>query len=235
MIPIFLSAGARVIAPDWFGFGRSDKPTHDATYTYHFHRNTILALMKRLRLKNVTLVVQDWGGLLGLTLPVTAPDRFKRLLIMNTALAVGRSPGKGFDDWRAFSNAHPDMDIARLMARTVPILSTDEAKAFAAPFPDVSYKAGVRRFPQLVMTEPDMEGVDISRTSRVYLKSHWTGESFMAIGMQDPVLGENIMEDLRANINRCPEPMRLQEVGHFVPEWGAEIAEAALSQWGVKK
>ena len=127
------------------------------------------------------------------------------------------------------------MDIARLMARTVPILSTDEAKAFAAPFPDVSYKAGVRRFPQLVMTEPDMEGVDISRTSRVYLKSHWTGESFMAIGMQDPVLGENIMEDLRANINRCPEPMRLQEVGHFVPEWGAEIAEAALSQWGVKK
>lgn len=234
MIPVFLSAGARVIAPDWFGFGRSDKPTHDATYTYHFHRNTILALIKRLRLKNVTLVVQDWGGLLGLTLPVAAPDRFKRLLIMNTALAVGQSPGKGFEDWRAFSNAHPDMNIARLMARTVPILSNAEANSYAAPFPDASYKAGVRRFPQMVMTEPDMEGVDISQTSRAYLKTRWSGESFLAIGMQDPVLGADIMEDLRASINGCPEPLRLKEAGHFVPEWGKEIAEAALLHWGLK-
>ena len=84
------------------------------------------------------------------------------------------------------------------------------------------------------MTEPDMEGVDISQTSRAYLKTGWSGESFLAIGMQDPVLGPNIMEDLRANINGCPEPMRLQEAGHFVPEWGKEIAETALLHWGLK-
>ena len=172
MIPIFLNAGARVIAPDWFGFGKSDKPKHDATYTYHFHRNTILTLLKRLDLKNVTLVVQDWGGLLGLSLPVAAPDRFKRLLIMNTALAVGQSPGKGFEDWRAFSNAHPDMDIARLMARNVLFLGDAEAKAYAAPLPHVSNKAGARRFPQMVMTEPNMERVDVSQTSRAYLHAH---------------------------------------------------------------
>ena len=234
MIPIFLAAGGRVIAPDWFGFGRSDKPIHDASYTYHFHRNTILAFIKKLNLKNLTLVVQDWGGLLGLTLPVAAPDRFKRLLVMNTALAVGQSPGKGFEDWRAFSNANPDMDIARLMARTVPFLSDAEAKAYAAPFPDVSYKAGVRRFPQMVMTDLDMEGVDISQKSRAFLHARWSGESFMAIGMQDSVLGENIMLDLCASINGCPEPMRLKEAGHFVPEWGKAIAEAALSHWGQK-
>jgi len=234
MIPVFLGAGARVIAPDWFGFGRSDKPKHDASYTYNFHRNTILTLIKSLNLKNVTLVVQDWGGLLGLTLPIAAPDRFKRLLVMNTALAVGQSPGRGFEDWRDFSNAHPDMDIARLMARTVSILTKAEAEAYAAPFPDLSYKAGVRRFPQMVMTEPEMEGVDISISSRAYLHSRWSGESFMAIGMQDPVLGENIMLELCASIKGCPEPIRIKEAGHFVPEWGQEIAEAALLHWGLK-
>ncbi len=234
MIPVFLAAGARVIAPDWFGFGRSDKPTHDASYTYNFHRNTILSFLKHLNLKNITLVLQDWGGLLGLTLPMAAPDRFKRLLIMNTALAVGRSPGQGFEDWRSFSDAHPDMDIARLMARAVPILSREEAEAYAAPFPDIFYKAGVRRFPQLVMTDPKMEGVDISQKSQAFLRDRWNGESFMAIGMQDPVLGKDIMKELHTQIRGCPEPLYLNEAGHFVPEWGEDIAKAALSHWGIK-
>ena len=111
MIPTFLDSGARVIAPDWLGFGRSDKPVYDKDYTYTFHRNMILAFLRRLDLKNITLVVQDWGGLLGLTLPVEEPDRFKRLLIMNTALATVHSAGQGFEDWRAYSNANPDLDV----------------------------------------------------------------------------------------------------------------------------
>lgn len=87
------------------------------------------------------------------------------------------------------------------------------------PLPRHFYKAGVRRFPQLVMTDPKMEGVDISQKSQAFLRDRWNGESFMAIGMQDPVLGKDIMKELHTQICGCPEPLYLNEAGHFVPEW----------------
>ncbi len=143
MIPVFVSSGARVICPDWLGFGRSDKPVEDAVYTFHFHRNMMIELIKRLDLSNITLVCQDWGGLLGLTIPMDMPDRFDRLLVMNTAIAVGQSPGAGFEAWRAYSKTQPDLDVATLMQRGTPILSDAEAAAYGAPFPDISYKAHI--------------------------------------------------------------------------------------------
>lgn len=232
MLPIFVASGARVICPDWLGFGRSDKPTDDAVYTYHFHRNMMVALIERLDLKAVTLVCQDWGGLLGLTIPMDMPDRFDRLMVMNTAIAVGLSPGEGFEAWRAYNRTQPDMDVAALMKRSTPILSDAEAAAYGAPFVDVTYKAGVRRFPDMVMTDPDMEGVEISKRASKWWRDEWTGKSFMAVGAQDPVLGPNQMSTLRANIKGCPEPMMIDDGGHFVQEWGEPIARAALAQWG---
>jgi pimeloyl-ACP methyl ester carboxylesterase len=87
MIPTFVAAGHRVIAPDFMGFGGSDKPRDEAAYSFHFHRQTILELIEALDLENIVLVVQDWGGLIGLTLPMAMPERFSGLLVMNTALA----------------------------------------------------------------------------------------------------------------------------------------------------
>jgi haloalkane dehalogenase len=117
MIPHFLAAGSRVVAPDFFGFGRSDKPAEDAAYTFDFHRDSLLALVRALDLSDITLVVQDWGGLLGLTLPMEMPERFSRAIVMNTALPTGDLPlGKGFLDWRAFANSQPDMAIGKLLA-----------------------------------------------------------------------------------------------------------------------
>src|SRR6476660_1836133 len=94
MIPVFLAAGGRVVAPDFFGFGRSDKPVDQAVYSFDFHREHLLRLVERLDLTRITLVVQDWGGLLGLTLPMDAgfAPRLSRLVAMNTGLAVGTSP-----------------------------------------------------------------------------------------------------------------------------------------------
>lgn len=232
MIPVFVESGARVICPDWLGFGRSDKPVQDALYTFHFHRNMMLEFVKALDLKNVTLVCQDWGGILGLTLPMDLPDRFERLLVMNTAIPVGQTPGQGFEAWRAYNRTQPDMDIAALMKRGTPILSAAEAAAYAAPFPDVTYKAGVRRFPELVMTDPDMEGVETSKRAADWWRHDWQGESFMAVGAQDPVLGPSQMENLRDTIANCPAPMMIEDGGHFVQEWGAPIARAALQRWG---
>ncbi len=231
MIPVFVESGARVVAPDWFGFGRSDKPVDDAVYTFDFHRNMILAFIEKFDLTNITLVVQDWGGLLGLTLPHEMPERFSRLLIMNTALAVGKSPGAGFLAWKQFAAANPDLDVGGLMKRATPHLTDGEVAAYNAPFPDQRYKAGVRRFPEMVMVEPDMDGVETSKRAAQFWREEWQGESFMAIGKQDPVLGVETMMAMQKLIRKCPEPMIVEEAGHFVQEWGEEIACAALEYW----
>lgn len=228
MTPVFVGAGHRVIAPDFFGFGRSDKPVEDCAYTFGFHRTMLLNFIERLDLTNITLVVQDWGGLLGLTLPMEMPARFSRLLVMNTTLAVGETPGAGFDGWKAYVKANPDLKVGALMKRSTPILSDAEAAAYDAPFPDQRYKAGVRRFPELVMVSPDMEGVEISRRAAAWWSNTWNGPTFMAVGMKDPVLGGPVMAQLRKAIRGCPAPLEIPEGGHFVQEWGEEIAQAAL-------
>lgn len=233
MLPVFTAAGHRAVAPDLFGFGRSDKPVDDDDYSFAFHRDALKRFFERLDLADVCLVVQDWGGLLGLTLPMDYPHRITRLLVMNTGLGTGRSPGAGFEAWRAYAAANPDLDVAALMRRSTPVLSAGEALAYAAPFPDQRYKAGVRRFPELVPTHPDMAGVDTSRAAARFLERDWSGESFMAIGMQDPVLGEPVMRALQRMIRHCPEPLIVAEAGHFVQEWGEPIARAALAQFGL--
>jgi len=232
MIPVFTAAGHRVVAPDFFGFGRSDKPVADEVYTFDFHRGMLMRFIEALDLQRITLVVQDWGGLLGLTLPMEYPDRIDRLLVMNTGLGVGRSPGPGFDAWKAFVAAKPDFEIGTLMQRSVPGLTDAEAAAYDAPFPDARYRAGVRRFPALVPVSPEMGGVEISRRAGEFLRERWRGRSFMAIGMQDPVLGPPVMHALAATIRGCPPPLELPQAGHFVQEHGREVAEAALASFG---
>jgi len=229
MIPAFVAAGARVVAPDLFGFGRSDKPSDEAWYTFTRHRDSLVAFVERLDLRGVTLVVQDWGGILGLTLPMDLPERFDRLLIMNTAFGTGDAPlGEGFLAWRAWANKNPDMDIAKLMKRSCPHLGDTEAAAYAAPYPDATYKAGVRRFPNLVPDHPDADGAALSRRARAWWQHEWTGRSFMAIGATDPVLGPPVMQAIRKLIRNCPEPFVHPQAGHFVQEWGEEIVARAL-------
>jgi pimeloyl-ACP methyl ester carboxylesterase len=230
MIPVFTAAGNRVIAPDFFGFGRSDKPVDEAAYTFDFHRNALIAFIKYLDLKNITLVCQDWGGILGLTLPMDLPDRFSRLLVMNTTFGSGDVKlSKGFLDWRAWVSKNPDMSAGRLLKLTCPHLSEKECAAYDAPFPDTRYKAGVRRFPQIVPDRPDAPGAALSRSAREWLRKIWKGPVFMAVGMKDPVLGPLVMQALRNDIGNCPEPYEHSEAGHFVPEWGEEIARKALA------
>jgi pimeloyl-ACP methyl ester carboxylesterase len=229
MIPVFTAAGCRVVAPDLFGFGRSDKPVDEATYSFSFHRASLVAFIEQLDLTNLVLVCQDWGGLLGLTLPPDMPARFSRLLVMNTMLATSDEPlPQGFLDWRAFSNSKPDMAIGGLFKRSCPHLTDTEAAAYDAPFPDATYKAGVRRFPNLVCDHPDADGAALSRRARQWWSNDWGGESFMAVGMKDPVLGPPVMARLRQSIRNCPPPLEVAEAGHFVQEWGESIAAAAL-------
>jgi haloalkane dehalogenase len=229
MLPVFAGAGHRVVAPDLLGFGKSDKPADDDRYTFLFHREMLRQFVERLGLTDVVLVVQDWGGLLGLTLPMEAPHRYAGLLAMNTAFATGDLPlGKGFLDWRDWNNKNPDMAVGKLLRRTCPHLTAEEAAAYDAPYPDATYKGGVRRFPNLVPDSPDAEGAALSRRARDWFRTEWTGKTFLAVGMKDPVLGPPAMRYLARQVRGCPPPYEVAEGGHFLQEWGGEVARRAL-------
>ncbi|MGQ3115295.1 MAG: tRNA adenosine(34) deaminase TadA [Hydrogenophaga sp.] len=232
MIPVFLASGARVVAPDLIGFGRSDKPKKDGAHSFTWHRQVLLEFVERLDLHNVVLVVQDWGGLLGLTLPMAAPQRYRGLLVMNTTLATGEAPlSPGFVAWRNMCAQNPEFDVARLFARGNPQMSPAECAAYNAPFPDRGHRAALRAFPPMVPEHADDEGAAISRQARNFWSHEWRGQSLMAIGQQDPVLGDAVMQALHAQIRHCPEPLRLPQAGHFVQEHGQSIAEAAVGHF----
>jgi pimeloyl-ACP methyl ester carboxylesterase len=234
MIPIILESGYRIVSPDFFGFGRSDKPVEDEVYTFDFHRNSLIEFIKLLDLNNLTLIGQDWGGILGLTLPMEFTNRFKRLILMNTILGTGDFEiSQGFKAFREFMSRTPDVDAGRLIRGNTPILTSEETTAYNAPFIDITYKAGVRRFPQLVPTSYNAPGAEISRRARDWFQNEWIGETFMAIGMADPVLGPPMMEILRRVIPRCLEPLEIKDAGHFVQEWGEIVAKKALEAFNL--
>lgn len=234
MLPVFLGAGLRVVVPDLIGFGRSDKPEQEAWHTFDIHRQSLLNLVDQLDLRNVTLVCQDWGGIFGLTLPMAAPQRYSRLLVMNTTLATGDLT-EGFKAWRTYSNSQPDMAVGKLLQRGKRDMPAAEAAGYDTPFPDASFKAALRAFPNLVPDGADAPGAAISRQAAAFWQNDWRGDSFMAVGLADPVLGAPTMAALRAQIRGCPPPLEIAEAGHFVPEWGTPIATAALAQFGLDR
>lgn len=234
MLPVFTGAGHRVVVPDLFGFGRSDKPVDDGVYTFDFQRESLLRFVERLDLRGITLVCQDWGGLLGLTLPMDLPERFSRLLVMNTAIPIGEAISPGFAQWKTFAATVPEIPVAGMIATDArEAVNVLDALAYDAPFPSNRYKAGVRRFPQMVPVEPDMEGASHGRRARKFWSNDWAGESFMAVGTRDGVLGVPVMEELRGIIRGCPEPMLVEQAGHFVQEYGEPVARRALEHFRI--
>ncbi|MEJ7930118.1 tRNA adenosine(34) deaminase TadA [Ramlibacter sp. AN1015] len=232
MVPVFLEAGHRVVAPDLIGFGKSDKPKREDAHSFGWHRRVLLEFVERLDLRDVVLVVQDWGGLLGLTLPMEAPERYRGLLVMNTTLATGEEPlPAGFLAWREMCARNPEFGVGRLFARGNPQMSEQQCAAYDAPFPDRGHRAALRAFPPMVPDHPDADGAAESRRARGFLAGAWQGRSLMAIGAQDPVLGEPVMRALHAHIRGCPAPLVIAEAGHFVQEHGAPIARRALEHF----
>ena len=234
MIPVFTAAGIRVVAPDLIGFGRSDKPADEAWHQFDLHRQSLLNFVEALDLQHLMLVCQDWGGIFGLTLPMAAPQRYGHLLVMNTTLATGALTD-GFRQWRDYSNSQPDLAVGKLLRRGKREMSDAEAAAYDAPFPDARYKSALRAFPNLVPDGEQAPGAAISQAAAVYWQQQWAGSSFMAVGQQDPVLGLPTMRALQQQIRGCPAPMVVAEGGHFVQEWGAPIAHAALQHFGLTR
>jgi len=166
MVPVLAEAGYRVVVPDLVGFGRSDKPAARGEYTYARHVEWMrAALFDGLGLSGLTLVGQDWGGLIGLRLVAEHPDRFRRVVAANTGLPTGDTDmGEAFLAWQRFSQEVPEMHIGRIVkggCRSE--LSAEVIAAYDAPFPDESYKEGARQFPTLVPTRPDDPASEANR------------------------------------------------------------------------
>lgn len=229
MIPIFLAAGQGVVAPDLIGFGKSDKPKKEGVHTFTWHRQVLVELVERLDLRRIVLVVQDWGGLIGLTLPMQSPERYCGLLVMNTTLAAGNAPlGDGFESWRKMCEKNPDYDVSRLFKRGNAAMSSAECDAYMAPFPDSGYRAALRAFPRMVPRSPNDDGASLSQKATEFWNNDWKGTSLMAIGAADPVFGTSAMMQLHHQIRGCPAPLILTEAGHFIQECGEPIAQAAV-------
>lgn len=228
MVAPLVAAGHRVLAPDMVGFGRSDKPIQRDHYTYQAHIDWMRAWIETLDLQEITLVCQDWGGLIGLRLLAEMPQRFARVVAANTFLPTGdQKPGEAFLAWRRFSQETPVFDVGALVARgCAQPLSAHIQAAYDAPFPDESYKAGARMFPLLVPITPDDPAAAPNRRAWQVLRSLKV-PFLTAFSNRDPIThgGDAVLQRLIPGAIGQPHTT-IHGGGHFLQEdCGAELAE----------
>ncbi len=227
MIPALAAAGHRVIAPDLIGFGRSDKPAARADYTYQRHMDWLTAFLVALDLRAITLVCQDWGGLLGLRLAAENEARFARIVAANTFLPTGdQQMPESFLQWRAFSQTVPEMPIGGIVARgCTSELSPEVVAAYDAPFPDERYKEGARQFPALVPASPDDPATPANRRAWEVLQ-RWDKPFLTAFSDRDPITrgGDRVMQAMIPG-TKGRAHATIKGAGHFLQEdRGPELA-----------
>jgi haloalkane dehalogenase len=233
MIPVLVGAGLRAIAPDLVGFGRSDKPTRRADYTYQRHVDWMAAWLDAIDLRGVTLVGQDWGGLIGLRLLAEHPDRFARGVAANTFLPTGdRHPGRAFLAWQRYSQETPDFSVGKVVnGGCTTDLTPEVVAAYDAPFPDDSFKEGARQFPMLVPTSADDPAAGPNRAAWAVLHA-WTRPFLCAFSDHDPITqgGDRV---LRAEIPGCEgQPhTTIEGAGHFLQEDRGEQLARVIAEF----
>lgn len=229
MVPPLAQVG-RVVAPDLIGFGRSDKPTQIDWYTYERHVDSIRQFLERLDIERATLVVQDWGGPIGLRVATTQPDRFARLVILNTGLFnPSRGPTSAWKMFKEFVDKNPDLPIEMLIRGATAIkLSDGVMRGYEAPFPNESSKAGAAAFPGLVPVNADGPGAAAMLEARSAL-NEWDKPTLVAFSDSDPIFPAASGEKWAERIPGAGDFLLIEGASHFLQEdKGEEIAEAIV-------
>jgi haloalkane dehalogenase len=231
MIPLISAAGHRCVAPDLIGFGRSDKPAARGAYTYQRHVDWMRGVVDALDLRQITLVCQDWGGLIGLRLVAEHPQRFARVVAANTFLPTGDvAPGPAFLAWREYSQTTPTFHVGGIVkGGCASELSTEVIAAYDAPFPDDRYTAGARQFPLLVPASPDDPAAPANRAAWEALR-RWEKPFLTAFSDADPITrgGDRIFQ--REIPGAAGQPhTTIAGAGHFLQEdKGEELARVVI-------
>jgi haloalkane dehalogenase len=229
MIPTLAEKG-RVVVPDLIGFGRSDKPTADNAYSYKSYVRWMRKFIEALDLQRITLICQDWGGLIGLRVLARMPERFQRVVPMNTGLPDGRQMSPAFNLWRLLSQRMAEFDLSRFMRQPVQRTLTDaEAAAYAAPFPSKEYQTAALTFPRLVPTREDHPGAYDNRLAIEKLKQ-LDIPTLLIVGEKDAVTGE-ILKGLRNVFKNVSETVSVKDAGHFIQEDAGEQVAEKISAW----
>jgi haloalkane dehalogenase len=227
------AAGHRVICPDYAGFGRSDKPTDRGWYSYDRHVELMTELLERLDVRDAVVVVQDWGGPIGLRWAVENQDRAGALAILNTGLFTGRV-SKGFMAWRDFAERNPDLPVGFVVqGATATELPDEVVAAYEAPFPSAESKAGAAEFPLLVPIAEDAPGAAEMKGVLDAL-SRWDKPALVAFSDSDPVFPFPRAGQVFCDaIPTAGEQVRIEGAAHFLQEdRGEEIAAAILERLG---
>ena len=232
MIPLFTGAGYRVVAPDLVGFGRSDKPVLREDYTYQRHVDWMRGVIESLDLRRITLVCQDWGGLIGLRLAAEMEPRFARIVAANTFLPTGDTrPSEAFLNWQRYSQESPRFHPGGIVkGGCVTPLSPEVIAAYDAPFPDDSYMAGARQFPRLVPTTPDDPASEPNRRAWDVLK-RWEKPFLTAFSDSDAITrgGDLFFQRVIPGTKGQPHTT-ITGAGHFLQEdKGEELAQVVLN------
>ncbi len=233
MLSGLVEAGHRVVCPDLVGFGRSDKPTEQDWYTYERHVEHVTGHLQQIELDDVTVVVQDWGGPIGLRWAVEHADQVGRLVVMNTGLFTGRV-SKGFMAWREFAERTPDLPIGMIMqGATATELTPEVLAAYEAPFPTPESKAGAQRFPLLVPLTPDDPGAREMAAVQEAL-SRWEKPALVAFSDSDPVFPYPKSGEVFTHLlPTAGEQVRIDGAAHFLQEdAGPQIVNAMLERFG---
>jgi haloalkane dehalogenase len=230
VIPPLLEAGHRTIAPDLPGFGRSDKPVEQDWYSYDRHTDAVAGLLDELDIRGATAVVHDWGGPIGLRLAVEHPERFARIVVLDTGLFTGHQPMT--DNWMAFRDfveRTDDLPVGLLIRRACHTDPGDEViAAYEAPFPNAASKAGARAFPLILPLTPDMPGAEAGQRVLDALRQDTRPKLFLWAD-SDPVLPLSVGERFAGALGGSLEVV--EQAGHFLQEDAGERIGRRIAEW----
>jgi haloalkane dehalogenase len=229
LIPPLVAAGLRCLAPDYLGFGRSDKPTDGAWYSYDRHTESILRFADELDLRDATLVVQDWGGPIGFRLAVERPDRIGRLVVLNTGIGA-RAPNDEWLRFQAFMRRVGTEIVAGQLIRIslVQPAGEDVIRGYDAPFPVPESRVGIVMFPELVATSSGHPSARAMLATREALRT-WEKPALVLFSDSDPIFSRRAAEAMAALLPRAELADPVEGAGHFLQEdRGEEIAARIL-------